>query len=497
MVADMVKKIYVSLSNTMKKIDKSSLMSIVILFLLIASYVFVFSILTVDRHNRFGTSAYDLGQNDQQIWHHSRFSPLFNTIRGMHALGDHFFLINAIISPIYWFFDDVRALLVLQALALAAAAIPLFLIAKHYFRNKWIPLVFCFSYLLLPALQYGNFEDYHTEAFVPFFILFAFYFIIKGKKWPYLIFFLLTLTEKEDIALTMFLMGFYIYFKHDKKVGIFTSVFSLFWFFLATKIFMPHFNEAGFMYAGRGLGNFGNTPVEIIFGILNPKNLFPVLFNEINATYVWELFSPVAFIPFLNLPTLIISASLWVNLVASWPYAHSIHYHYTIPIIPFMFISMVIGIARFKKRKIIVYSLLSLLIISAVVSNYYLAPYDASMKNYEQFKAKVKNFNIASESEAERYHMISLIPKNASVSASYEIVPHLTHRNKIYMFTNPFKNEYWGNPGDVPPLEYVDYLLLRKNQMEEHNLILKPLLENNTYESIYESAEYKLFKRQH
>lgn len=482
----------------LKKVNWRGLAPFLVLFILISSYVVFFSILTIDKHNRFATQAYDLGIADQAIWQYSRFSTPFNTVAGTHMLGNHFRLIYILISPLYWFVDDVRALLVLQTLVLGVAALPIYLIANRLFKNRWIPLVFCFSYLLFPAVQYTNLEDFHSEPFALLFILLAFYFIMQGKKWHYLIFLFLALMTKEDIALTMFLVGIYVFFKYDKKTGIFTSIFSLLWYILTIKLFIPFFGYGAYFHESRSLGQFGDSLAEIILGIINPKTLFPVLFTPKNATYMLELFSPVGFLALLNPLTMIISASLWGTLLAAWPYAHSIHYHYSPPIIPFIYISLIIGIVRFKKRKILTYLLLSILIISSLVSNYYIAPDDASIKNYGHIIRKLKNFDIPSERETQIYHMLSLIPKNATVSVSHGIVPHLTHRNEIYMFPNPFEPSYWIGTeyGYPPPKKYVDYLLLQKKHIEQKSEILQPLLNNNTYRYIYESGDVSLLQKQ-
>jgi hypothetical protein len=89
--------------------------------------------------------------------------------------------------------------------------------------------------------------------------------------------------------------------------------------------------------------------------------------------------------------------------------------------------------------------------------------------------------------------MINKIPPNASVSASYVVVPHLTHRDKIYDFPNPFKSCNWGSGKDDPPLEYVDYLLLSKEHIAEYNSILQPLIENKTYQVLIRSVDFTLF----
>ncbi len=465
----------------------------IVLFILILAYTIFFSVLSIDRHNRLNSLAFDLGINDQAIWQFSRFSTPFNTVRGIHILGDHFALINAIISPIYWFTDDVRALLILQTIIFAAAAIPLYLIGKHYFKSKWVPLAFSFAYLLFPALHYVNLEDYHPEAFIPLFLLSAFYFIIKKKKWPYLAFFFLALSTKEEVALTTFLLGFYVYFKFNKKLGIFTSLFSLLWLALVVKVFVPFFNGYGYLYSGHLLQNFGSTPSEIFFNLINPQKLIPVLFNSVNGKFMLELFAPVGFLSLLNPATLILAASLWMNLITSWSYSHNIYYHHVIPIMPFVFISLIIGISRFKKNRLISYSLLALLLIPAMLSNYYIAPYDSSIKNYAQIMDKLRNFGMPSEREQALNEMMAIIPKDASVSASYEIVPHLTHRNKIYDFPNPFESHYWGNWKEKPPLEYPEYLLLNRGHVEEHKEVLQPLVDNGTYVEVKSSDDFALF----
>jgi hypothetical protein len=46
-----------------------------------------------------------------------------------------------------------------------------------------------------------------------------------------------------------------------------------------------------------------------------------------------------------------------------------------------------------------------------------------------------------------------LLPSDPDVpiSVSHNLVPHLTHRNEIYMFPNPYRTYYWGISGENPP----------------------------------------------
>ena len=86
---------------------------------LLLTYTVYFCLLSCALHSTFGTSAYDLGTFDQGVWLAGHSSDQFLTVRGLHLLGDHVRLISYVLAPIYYVWDDVRALLVLQTIAIA------------------------------------------------------------------------------------------------------------------------------------------------------------------------------------------------------------------------------------------------------------------------------------------------------------------------------------------------------------------------------------------
>jgi hypothetical protein len=158
-----------------------------------------------------------------------------------------------------------------------------------------------------------------------------------------------------------------------------------------------------------------------------------------------------------------------------------------------VFLSAVIGTARFKTRKAALYPLLTLLLLSTLLANYHIAPFDSSMKNYQQIAQRIARFNGPSGSEHDAYNMLALIPHNASVTASYHLVPHLSHRNTIYNFPNPFKEHYWGDGTQPPPQDYPEFIILRESHVKEHAAILESLLKNNTYTTLRRTDEFALF----
>jgi hypothetical protein len=63
------------------------------------------------------------------------------------------------------------------------------------------------------------------------------------------------------------------------------------------------------------------------------------------------------------------------------------------------------------------------------------------------------------------------VPKNATVSATYNVVPHLTDRLTIFQSPNPFKRHYWAlsNKGPYTDVKYVDYVLLDTRRDKDYD----------------------------
>ena len=476
-----------------KKPRKKLSWDIVILIFLLLFFSIFFSILAIDRHNRFGSLAFDLGIHDQALWQIANGKSLFNTVRGIHIFADHTFFIDILIAPLYWFFDDVRALLIFQTIVVASGAIAVYLLSYKYLKKPF-PLLVSFLYLAYPAVHYLLLEDFHPENIAIPLILFAFYFLQQKKFLPYYVLLFLTMLTKEEVILSLALLGVYTYFKIDKKVGIITVVASILFFLFDIYVVLPYFGS-GYFRTSLVFGQFGNTPFEMIKTAFTTPKIFEILFTHQNLIFFRDLFLPVGFLSLLNPATLVISASLLINFISSWTYAHSIYYHHVASIIPFVFISLIFGLRRIKSKPLKIITIL-LLLSCSLISLYFISPYDVQLKNIKHIYDKLNNFNKVDEREIAIYSLMAAIPKNASVSANHVFVPHLTHRNEIYLFPNPFKTHYWGNLSEEVPLKYVDYILVDKyGNGPEISSLINPLVANHTYRLKYELYDVQLYEK--
>src|SRR3989442_10568023 len=118
--------------------------------------------ISVYRHSVFASGAFDLGVQDQTVWGYSRLEMIPNTVEMIrNLLGDHFHPILMTIAPLYWIWDDVRVLLILQAVLIAAGGVPIFWWARQ--QLGLLPAIaFEIAYLVfLGVLSAGGFELHH------------------------------------------------------------------------------------------------------------------------------------------------------------------------------------------------------------------------------------------------------------------------------------------------------------------------------------------------
>ena len=90
-------------------------------------YIIVFTQMAFAQHAGMRTHQSDLGQMDQAIWNSSQGRFLEFSKDGFQStrLTDHVEPIFVLISPIFWLWDDVRAILFLQVVLVAIGVWPL------------------------------------------------------------------------------------------------------------------------------------------------------------------------------------------------------------------------------------------------------------------------------------------------------------------------------------------------------------------------------------
>lgn len=436
-------------------------------------------------------------------------------------------LIYILALPLYVIKNYPVYIIVVQTLILTSSVIPLYLFSRDAFNNKKIGYLFAASILFFPAIQYINLYDFEFLRISIPLLLFSFYFIHKRKTIVYFVFLILSVLVREEVALTTFLLGFYIFFVlKEKKIGLITSAVSISYFFFVTKVAMPYFAGASTtIHHHLAFGNFsymGNSPSQIVIYIVShPLAIISNLLNKIKIANFLMYVLPLCFTSFFS-PAIffIATANLLLNFLSVSISHYSYILYYLSPSIPFLFLSAIQGVKNIRDRWLpflkdknvlpgkfdndkFTYAMVSCIFVACVSSNIFFGPSFMSIQfwnhGYKLAPYKTHNFHysqyIPTEHHAKAFSFLPLIPNNAIVSAEHFFLPYLYGKKALMNFpiyegadyvlidkTHPIK---FGTIG-VDPLE------ARKNPQQFYDLVEK---DTNNWELIKEDDGVFLFKK--
>jgi uncharacterized membrane protein len=422
---------------------------------LVVAYAVRFSLLSVAVHDGFGTPPFDMAIPDQGIWLLSRFHAPFVTVMGRDLFGDHTSFILALVVPVYWIYPHAQALLVLQSCLLAGAAIPIYLLARRLIGNAAIATALAAAYLLNPALQNGNLEQFHVEAFLVPLLAIALWSAIEWRPIPLALSVAGCMLCKEDTAVLLVPLGIWVLLRRDRRWGAAIIAASTVWSVIAFVLITPAFLGAGSVHTDRlpfgGLGGLIAAP------FVHPGKLARYLRGGGRPFYVWQIGASLGW-AFLVSPEIAAVGllTLGTNVISDFVYMHQIQYHYSMPLVPVLAIGTVYAIGRLRRNGLRVAAtgfVTCCAIVSCVLWG--LAPF--SLHTYP-------HQSTASPAVRDANAVIAHLPHNAVVSAWYPYVSHIDHRTRIYMWPTPFAAEYWDlykqEGKRLPFADQVRYVLL-------------------------------------
>jgi uncharacterized membrane protein len=140
-------------------------------------------------------------------------------------LAVHFSPTFFALAPLYALDPSPVALLVLKQAALAFAAVPIYGLARIYFRGEALPFALAGLYLLSPLATNVDWNNADPEAFLPITLLFALYFFARGRLWPFLLCWILALgtIEAAPPLLILFAIGALIGTVLAPRAGVYWS----------------------------------------------------------------------------------------------------------------------------------------------------------------------------------------------------------------------------------------------------------------------------------
>src|SRR5215475_2001067 len=156
------------------------------------------------------------------------------------------------------------------------------------------------------------------------------------------------------------------------------------------------------------------------------------------------MFAPVAFLPLLAIPTLLIAGPmLAVNVFSSFPYTREIRYHYSALVLVGIVLATVEAIAWVAvKRPGLVRFLVGLVVASSLAATVAWGPSPIGVKYHTGI------WPLQADRQAAKQAAVDRVPDGAPTSAIYNLLPHLAHRDEIYDFPEPWRHVNWGVDGE-------------------------------------------------
>lgn len=436
--------------------------STVVMVVLAALHALWATKLQWDIHRGLGTSSYDVGLYDQGTWLLSRFEAPFVTLMGRNLLGDHASIVMFLVVPFYWFVPGTETLLAIQSVVVASGALPLYFFARRRLGGQVMPVVIGATWLVNPAVNGTNLENFHPDSFLGLFLPLALYAMLE-KRWRlYWVAVVLCMTVKEDVSLVLVPLGLVMMLRGERRRGAVTAVAavaaSLAGMFLLMRSLIGVPTRNAWRIPFGGVGGFLRETFT------NPGNVLSYLSSEGRLFYLWQMFVP--FGPVFLLAPEIAAISVLVltgNIVSNFWYQFHIGYHYSLVAVPAIGFATVVGAARLHRdsRPLAV----TVVALCSLVSGLMWTALPGARNEIAHWPASHPVAVAARE-------IIKEVPDDAAVAVFHSLAPHMAHRVHVYQFPNPFRVVLYGTDISLegtrdPRADIVEWVVLPLSMDED------------------------------
>jgi uncharacterized membrane protein len=443
-----------------------------------AVYAAGFGVLAVQEHRAFETGRFDLGNMVQAVWSTAHGRPLEVTeLDGeeINRLGAHVDPILAAFAPLWWLWPSPTMLLVVQAVAVALGALPVFWLARKHLGSERLGSLFALAYLLYAPVQWLPLDEFHPVALACPLLLFAVWYLDERRLGAAAPFLVLAALTKEEIPLVIAALGVWYAVargRHLAGAALAASGTAVGAFYLGVVI--PHFREGAAPAFYERYDAVGGSPRGILeTAVTDPLVLIQAVTETRDLEYLLELGLPLAGL-FLAAPLLLLPAlpELAANLLSEVSNQTSIEFHYTAPITPLLVAGAILGAARVPR-------LVPTVLIASVAGAVLLGPLGAGELRPDR----------VSDHDRVAARAVGLIPADAPVSSTNGLGAHLSARRRVFSF--PVIREAEWVAVDLRRASYLD----RRSAPSTTAVPLARLLRTGAWETVLEEDGVFVLRR--
>ncbi|GAB3286742.1 DUF2079 domain-containing protein [Parasphingorhabdus pacifica] len=394
----------------------------------------LYSAVSIREHHRMRSTGYDLGIFEQIVRSYSEGrAPVSELLGpGANALGDHFHPILALLAPLYLVWPSAEVLLLAQAALLALAIVPLMRWATRELGVR-AALVVGFGMGASYGFQGAVGFDFHEVCFAAPLLAFSLE-ALGERRWRSAAAWALPLLlVKEDLGLTVAVLGGYLLYQGQRRVGAVAVSAGVLGSLVEIFVLIPWFNaDGGYRLWENFSPDFSGSLFRVPVELVTP---------DIKAQTLVLLLAPTAFVA-LRSPLLLLAVPtlLWRLLSSNQSYWDTEH-HYSVVLMPIVFAAFVDALTRLRQVSPTV------LAGSVLVTTVFLP----SLPLASLFEAQT--WRTDARVVAAR-QVLDRIPDGASVAASNMLVPQLTSRCEVSVFPgypdDSFRTEWIVSEADPP-----------------------------------------------
>ncbi|MET7599095.1 DUF2079 domain-containing protein [Streptomyces sp. NPDC004082] len=362
------------------------------------------------------TTGYDLGIFEQAVRSYAHGHLPVSEVKGpgFPLLGDHFSPVLALIAPVYRLWPTAETLLVVQAALLSLAVVPLMRRASET-GGRRAALVVGVGYGASWGVAQTVGFDFHEVCFAVPLLAFSLCALSRGRALAAAAWAVPLLAVKEDLGLTMAVVGALLAFRGARRIGLWTCVVGVAGTTIEMALIIPAFNPGGaFSYADK-LPRRGSQDgvllqaVDVLVGLVTPQQKVVTLLMLLAPTAFLAVRSPLILVA---VPTL-----LW-RFASDDPAFWGTNYHYSAILMPVVFAAFADGLAP---RRTDPRTARQSLVVSAAVTALLLP--STPLWHLAEPRTWRTEARLATARD-----MLERIPDTASVAASNRLVPQLTSR---------------------------------------------------------------------
>jgi uncharacterized membrane protein len=319
-----------------------------------AAYTAYFSL---RNHGHFRTASNDLGQYDNFFYnalhgHPFRCTPLVRE-GDWSSLRSHAEFSMYALLPFYALAPRAETLLVLQAVVVASAAIPIYRFAARRL-SRGVGVALALAYLFYAPLQSATFYDVHFQMFGAASAAWAIDALDARQRVAFVLFFVLALGCREDISVGFVILGaFLILTGRAPRAGTLIAGAAALYFGVLKFAVMPRFGT--FYYADHyfklfpeGEPTYGGVMKTLVS---NPSFSFASVITPEKLTYAAQVLAPLAFLPIRRglVWMSVLPGAMFTILTTEYMPTVAITFQYVAYNVPFLFAGAALALEAFRR----------------------------------------------------------------------------------------------------------------------------------------------------